>query len=751
MKLPLPASLVGALALLASLSAPAQALHPADVAQLLKDVHEIDCAGVPGPLVTVGTEAFPVVVAKVADNLTAPLVAATRFGNGRVVAFGHGGFLDAGSKLDSQTLVLNSLAWCARQPTPAAGQIKVGVHRNDGLLKLLQAQGMKAEKLEGNPWEQRLGGYQVIVADTTAFNTDALRTAMTQYLRQGGGLLTSGPGWGWLQLNPGKSLHLDHPGNRLLAEAGLLWADGTLSRASGKGFAVSATPSPITHATRALDTLLVMTNSPTPATQPIIAQATWTVTTAARTLPPNDRLLLPQIQSLARQPGATKLPASRQPLRAQDGAARLVLTLQIQEAERAPAAQVKAHPASANFPGRVPRDARRLTGQKFTLNTAVPAWHSTGLYAAPGEVIRLNLPAEAVKNKLTVRIGAHTDRLWEKPSWQRSPDVAISQSLSATNTEIASAFGGLIYIDVPENCPASTVVVGISGAVAAPHFILGRTTLEEWRKTIRQHPAPWAELETSKVIFTFPSSTLRALDDPEALLKTWDRVLDGIADLSAIPHERKRPERIVADEQISAGYMHSGYPIMTPLDSVAIATTLSDLTTKGSWGHFHELGHNHQKSEWTFDGTTEVTCNLYSLYTYERVLGLPRDGHGSITADKREANMKKYFSGGAKFETWKNDPFLALVSYYQLVDAFGWDSFKRVFAEYRDLPKDQRPKNDNEERDQWLVRYSKTVGKNLGPFYEAWGIPTSPAARASIKHLPAWLPEPDFPRKYSGK
>ena len=40
----------------------------------------------------------------------------------------------------------------------------------------------------------------------------------------------------------------------------------------------------------------------------------------------------------------------------------------------------------------------------------------------------------------------------------------------------------------------------------------------------------------------------------------------------------------------------------------------------GSWGLYHELGHNHQNRDWTFDGTVEVTVNLFTLYVYDKVL-----------------------------------------------------------------------------------------------------------------------------------
>ena len=63
-----------------------------------------------------------------------------------------------------------------------------------------------------------------------------------------------------------------------------------------------------------------------------------------------------------------------------------------------------------------------------------------------------------------------------------------------------------------------------------------------------------------------------------------------------------------------------------------------------------------------------------------------------------------------------------------------------LLAEYRALPDDRRPKTDDEKRDQWIVRFSRTVGKNLGPFFEYWGIPTSESARHSIENLPVWMP-----------
>jgi hypothetical protein len=45
-----------------------------------------------------------------------------------------------------------------------------------------------------------------------------------------------------------------------------------------------------------------------------------------------------------------------------------------------------------------------------------------------------------------------------------------------------------------------------------------------------------------------------------------------------------------------------------------------------------------------------------------------------------------------------------------------------------------------------MVRFSRAVGRNLGPFFQAWDIPTSEQARKSIANLPVWMPD-NFPPK----
>jgi len=507
-------------------------------------------------------------------------------------------------------------------------------------------------------------------------------------------------------------------------------------------------PDRVTQAERALDALVAHANGSKPLSDQDVERYIYTIRRVVRELPPDEAHLRPRLADLRAKHADDLVLTRRHPLKRANVLGRLLLAVDLDQAATAPPEKVEAHPSAAVFPGSVPADAPRVQ-QVVTVETAVPAWHSTGLYAAPGEVIAVTVPAAAANKGLEVRIGCHKDNLWRHETWRRVPSICLRRPLAQPVTRVASPFGGLVYIEVPRGATLGKVRATIAGAVEAPYYVHGQTTVEAWRKSIRTRAAPWAELASDKIILTVPSTAIRHLEDPAALMDFWNAVADACADLAARPRDRDRPERYVTDLQIAAGYMHSGYPIMTLLDVAPVMVDVQRLKRSGHggvWGLFHELGHNHQNRDWTFRGTVEVTVNLFTMYVLETVCGLePTRCHSGISDRSRARKMQAYFAN-PDFAKWQRDPFLALIMYIQMQKAFGWEPFKKVFAEYRALPNAERPKSDDAKRDQWLVRFSRAVGRNLGPFFEAWHVPTSKAARQSIADLPVWMPE-GFPPK----
>lgn len=740
----------GSVVLLARLCASASAIQPGsaaprvlDTTPILDGVTEIAAPGVPGSIVVYGDGAVPLIAGKVGKSLLQPVAAAAILGKGRIVALGHSGYggRDSAQVADTGEFITNAIHWVA-DDYAGSRQTRVAVVGGD-LAAYLNEHNLVAEAVKVADLAPALARVRVVVLSTTDL-TDEHIAALRSFVELGGGLVVAQTGWGWQQLNGGKDMALN-PINRLLASTGLVYTDGTVTRTGEKGFDTPRAPPEECHAGRAIDALIAQSDGRIAITDAAMAQIGETATLAVRSIPADDTLLRPRLRALLESPAGRRFPTKSAPLKAKtDSLARVLLAMQIDELARLPAAQNREHPAAADFPGAPPADAP-VVDRMIQIDTKVPGRHSLGLYARPGRVVTVDLsgkPEALAKAKLHIRIGAHSDSLWHADSWQRVPEITRVFPVPTPSTQATCAFGGLIYIEVPDNCTLGTIAATIRGGVESPLFILGQTAPDEWRETIRARPGPWAELAGRKIIVTVPTDTIRALDDPTGVLEFWDRVADGDADLAAIPHERKRPERYVADVQISAGYMHSGYPIMTHLDAAPAMVSL-DKMKAGQWGLFHELGHNHQDGMWTFTGTGEVTCNLFSMYIIEEVCGLPKEkGHGAV-AD-REQRIRKYFEQPASYERWSADPFTALVMYSQIRDAFGWEAYKKVFAEYRALPAAERPKTDDQKRDQWLVRLSRTVGHNLGPFFAAWGVPTSEQARESIMDLPGWMP-PDMP------
>ena len=115
------------------------------------------------------------------------------------------------------------------------------------------------------------------------------------------------------------------------------------------------------------------------------------------------------------------------------------------------------------------------------------------------------------------------------------------------------------------------------------------------------------------------------------------------------------------------GWMHAGYPIMCHLESVQELINEKLIRTKGLWGPVHELGRNQQRQEWEFPPhTTEATCNLWSVYVHETVLGIPRaQAHPALSPPERETRIKTHLKTGAPLCDW--GVWTALETYLQVL------------------------------------------------------------------------------------
>lgn len=726
-----------------------------DAAALVEGVAKIAKPGIPGPIACVSETAFAVVTGRI-DGQEHAVVAAARHGKGRVVAFGHDGYFSEGGAAqgDTRRLVANACRWAAR---PGKRRV-AGLVGHAGLAKTLEGAGFEVKVLDGRGWTKAADEIDLLIASEAALPDDAHEKALAEFVEGGGGFVTCGLAWGWMQIHDDLDICRDHALNRVLAPMGLAFVDGYIdtitSPAAGEASAARASA-------HALGALAVIEAPPDAKTKPdspeakraaaARTQALAVVAAAYRWLPAGSAAFRERVRALVAKVEHPIVPTHDRPLRATDTPRRLALLVAHVDAERAAPEDTKAAGSASDFPGAPPKSAPRVkTDVEIEIDVSVPGWASTGLWAVAGEVVEVDLPSTASGEGFGLRIGCHTDTLWAKDAWSRHPEISRRFPAAKGVNRIASPHGGLLYVEVPKGKGGATgshVRVKVSGGVVeSPRFVLGRTSAEEWKKA-RTAPAPWAELECRRVTLTVRSEDIRDLADPQALMEHWDRVLGFYAELGERPLDA-RPQRFVPDRQISAGWLHSGYPIMAQLLHSPMLVDLRGMTklpkdAEGAWGFWHELGHNHQRPEWTFDGTTEVTCNLFSLFVDEKLRGLAPEAHP--WARNQLAAARRYLEK-PDFGKWKSEPGIALWTYIELQTAFGWAPFREAFATYVKSPDAALPKTDDAKRDEWLVRMSKAVGRNLAPHFAKWGVPVSAGAVKQVASLPAWsappLPEP---------
>lgn len=434
--------------------------------------------------------------------------------------------------------------------------------------------------------------------------------------------------------------------------------------------------------------------------------------------------------------------------------------------------KTKAAPAAADFPG-VPEGEVELVERRIVIDPAIGGWHSTGLWAPPGQKITVTLGGK-IKANMSLRIGSQSDFLpWEilekhhDGKLKRIPRLTNSVKISGDDSrerkfEFANPMGGLIYIDVHGVYKKlKPVSLTIRGGVPAPLYVFGDqptkkenlTTSEEWKEQLEKYKAPWGEIQTPRLIFTLPLDMLKEMKIPRRVCKNLQRGMAMQDWLVAWDMREDRvctPMRFVLDRQISVGWGHAGYPAMGYMAWGDCIHT-GKLTTEGSWGLWHELGHNHQGPTPYFcipsANLTEVTVNVFS--TVAQVLGcdIPYekawDGSSIAEKDMRES-VAAFLKSDEQFSPFE-DVRVKLYFYVELMRELGFEAFRAMGVEYQSKPFEGL--SDQERWDWLLTTLSEVSNKNLAPYFKAWKIDVSKRAIAKAEKFPKWDYLEDYPAR----
>jgi len=299
---------------------------------------------------------------------------------------------------------------------------------------------------------------------------------------------------------------------------------------------------------------------------------------------------------------------------------------------------------------------------------------------------------------------------------------------------------GVIYF-AALNFPVAAEITAqiVSGGRLMPSFVFGKSSSQDWAKALIDYPeSAYGELVGQRMIVAMPLSVLkREVDDPAKVTSLWDKVVTyaedcyGLSPYNSRPHRSTPFQYLFETMQNRAGVLMSAshYWLGTTFSAAERVCNSTQLTTNG-WGPWHELGHHYQLVDMNWAGLSEVTVNIVSMYVQRELRG---DDLG-LGSERWDAVFKYLAQEHKDFDTIE-DLFVKLGMFWQLDLTFGKDFYARLGHRYRTLPESERPRNNEEKVQLFILEASRVSLHNLTPFFVMWGIKLADETRHKLNQL----------------
>jgi len=424
------------------------------------------------------------------------------------------------------------------------------------------------------------------------------------------------------------------------------------------------------------------------------------------------------------------------------------------------------------FPGMVDSTERRIQDTTIMINlafkyvdpsvlnvTSVPLpIYSTGLYAGPGELIKITVPISV--QGLSVQIGSQMDDLTDLDPAKREPIVYTRKALFPGLNTIRSPLGGYIWIRRAEKATGGMTGIVFSGVCKAPDFILGVTDPAKWKNEILHSSVPWLELRSDHAVFSVSRSLVQVkveadgnfAGNVEKVMSMWNESFEkdfyylyGLTAGNDNPEFRAPdfPERVVLDVQLEDNdFVHwSGQPVAAMNSDYWIdkLTDINSFRNGDSWGIYTAFGNNYNpviSPWWSAVETAAAKLPLYKAVERNREDKttfpdiFPDNGIGKMfpkALSYAAADSSKLMGSddSTSYDAFKLLPLVQVGHFQKNLDDEEWTFYNYMFYNIRSSDIYQSYSGS----DLFYKALCEYYQKSFSMFFDHWGIPISDYVR----------------------
>lgn len=303
--------------------------------------------------------------------------------------------------------------------------------------------------------------------------------------------------------------------------------------------------------------------------------------------------------------------------------------------------------------------------------------------------------------------------------------------LNAGATIFQPSQDGMLYISNQSFDIDIKLWVDVTNGINVPTFNLDETTSEEFNQKINETNSPFVELIGKNVFGTFQialanelwKNNIEAISKLNETIKNWDEIYEMSNYVSGLSLNydgvaKKHHNLIHITNPDSGGGSASAGDYFLRFQQGGDIKNLFKAKS-GQWGLWHEVGHTYQNQDYSFSGFGEVTVNINSFWIQEE-----QGFSNRLLGDKKNIELIKDYINSTNPDKKITDLNIwgRLGMFLQLHMGYGKEFYPSLNQEYRLLSSSEKPKNDEEKYQTFIKVTSKTVNRNLIPFFEKWGI-----------------------------